>query len=512
MRPKRLKSCLLVVILLGLSFLQYSETARAAGVRPLFMNMDLRPGDQRTFEITLMPGDVEELVDLTLYESIQQLSGALMYQLPTNPSFSPTSWVTLDTSTVRVLPGEETTVTGTVRVPFTASGSHTVIIMVEPRAPDVASGISFQVRYAVRLNIRIEGVGLRATAELISIEVTPDEQGAPRITARIKNTSTLDYLVSGEVVIRDQNKRLVERVSMKTAAAVTAGADATRVYPGATVDFLGNITRPIEPGDYSMQTFFRYAEAGQILQKDDLVIHAGEYAFPGFENSVALIVSPSTAEHVLRDGERKSQVFEFESIVGEPVRVGISLREVTSNYEHSLVPWLELRSQEEFILPPRAKTRLAMTIAVPRSGLEGSYHGQAVFQAFGTESNTLYGEIAVPLSVLVGTEHSQALEIRSVGSQVVDEESIYLAVDLYNSGNIAFLPGVQGIIFGEDGDFVERVVLEFPEEMDSLLPMFSQQVGAMAHLPESGQYELELQITSAQEEILKEKHTIFVAR
>ena len=174
---------------------------------------------------------------MALYEPVQQLSGGLAYQLPTNPAFSATSWVTLDSDVVKVRPGEKPEVRGTIRVPYSASGSHTVIVMVEPRPPEITSGIGFKIRYAVRLSIRVERAGLRPSAQLSDFAVVANEQGEPEIQARFLNDSPLDYLASGEVAIRDKDRRLVERVTLRTESGHTAGTDATRIYPGAEVLF-----------------------------------------------------------------------------------------------------------------------------------------------------------------------------------------------------------------------------------------------------------------------------------
>ncbi|MDI9485693.1 MAG: hypothetical protein QM372_09545, partial [Bacillota bacterium] len=135
--------------------------ADAVGVRPMILDLDLKPGETVPFEIILTPGQGEEVIDLSLYQPVQLLTGALAYQQPEHEAFSAVGWVTLDKDQVSVYPGEETKVTGTVQVPFSAGGSHTVVIMVEPQTPTAQQGITFQVRYAVRLNIRVERPGLR---------------------------------------------------------------------------------------------------------------------------------------------------------------------------------------------------------------------------------------------------------------------------------------------------------------------------------------------------------------
>lgn len=492
----------LVVLLMGVGLLTGGESALAVGVRPLVIEMNVNPGDEREFVIDLIPEAVEELVELVLYEPVQQLSGGLMYQLPEQPGFSPTSWVTFEESLVRVLPGQETSVRGTVRVPFSAGGSHTVVVMVETRPPEDPSGFTFRVRYAVRLRIMVERAGLRPTAELTSLEVRPDAQGAPLIAARFHNTSALDYLVSGEATIRDEARRLVERVTLRSPAGSSAGMDSTRVYPGAGVEFVGRVTRPLAPGEYWLQAFLRYGDSGQIIRNETIVVEPGQFVYPGFDESAAIIVEPATVIHELRAGERKSQVFGFESLSPEPVRIEVALGEVMAGYEYSLVDWLDVRSQPEFMLPARARTRLAMTIAVPRDALDGSYHGKAVFRAYSATSGDLLSEAVIPIDVLVGTEHRREVQVRSLVVETI-EDGTYLSLDLVNSGNVAFLPQVSAVVYDGENDFVERVMFELQQDEKWMLPRQAKHLMAIADALEPGTYRVEIEVTHGGVQILK---------
>ncbi len=150
------KAIIAAVVLLFL----VSWPSLGAGVRPLVLDLDLTPGDRTEFEITLTPGTTEEIVDLTLYQPIQLLDGSLNY-LPADPAgFPAANWITLERNQVRVIPGAETSVKGTVQVPFSAGGTYVAVIMVEPQTPVAQQGITFRVRYAVRLNIRVNRPGL----------------------------------------------------------------------------------------------------------------------------------------------------------------------------------------------------------------------------------------------------------------------------------------------------------------------------------------------------------------
>lgn len=502
---------ILISLIIGLIFCSHAWTAAAAGIRPLAIDLDLKPGDYGEFELHIIPGLGEELVDLTLYQPVQLLSGSLIYEQPMNPSFTALSWISLEQQTVRVLPGEEAVVKGTVRIPFSASGSHTVVIMVEPRIPKITSGIGFQVRYAVRLNIRIDKPGLRHQAQLGSLGLEADDEGLPVIKGLIQNPSAWDFLVSGEAVIRDENRRLVERITLRAPAAMTSGSDATRVYPGAEVEFLGKVTRRITPGEYTIQAFFRYGENGQILFRDNITVHPDDFNFPGIDELGAVTAVPEAVYFPLRAGERRSQVFELQNEMGDPVQVEVELADIVSEYPYSLIDWIQLRAQSGFEIPARGKSRFAMTIAVPREEVaDGSYHGNLVLKALHKDTSELLSERKIPLSVLVGDQHQMEVEIRSLTGQYSPDEGSYLSLDLYNSGNVPISPTASLVISTEQGEFVQRSLMTLPEGVIEVLPLQLQQLESVVQELEAGTYEVEIQITHRNEEIPSEKHSLVV--
>ena len=108
------------------------------------------------------------------------------YELANRDTFPVSSWITLENYQVRVLPGAETAVKGTIQVPFSAGGTYVVVIMVEPQTQVAQQGITFRVRYAIRLNIRVNRPGLIPTCELTRFELVRGEEGEPVIRARLK--------------------------------------------------------------------------------------------------------------------------------------------------------------------------------------------------------------------------------------------------------------------------------------------------------------------------------------
>ncbi|MFW5972320.1 MAG: hypothetical protein ACOCRL_02410, partial [Bacillota bacterium] len=202
---KRIVPIITVIIMI----FAVSLYAEAVGVRPLVIDVDMFPGDTKDFEINLTPSDNDEIINLSFYQPVQLGTGSLTYQEADPEVFQPVNWVNLEENRVELPAGENRTVRGTVSVPFDAGASHTVVIMVEPETEAAQEGVSFKVRYAVRLNINIERSGLRPSGEVDNFEFSFDEQGVPTVNSLFRNTSALHYDVSAEATIRDERGSLV---------------------------------------------------------------------------------------------------------------------------------------------------------------------------------------------------------------------------------------------------------------------------------------------------------------
>ena len=249
------------IILLIIFIFFLSCSAEAVGVRPLTVDMFLEQGETEEFTLELTPSDAEELVELNLHYPHQDLSGSLSYEVGDPDEHEVINWIDMPDE-VTVPPGEEVEVTGEVNVPFDAEGSHTAVIMVEPVVED-EEGITLQVRYAVRVNIHVDAPGLREDAELLDFDLEADEEDQPLLTAHMENPSQLMYDAAGEVTVRDEDRQLIERVTIET----PGGGEETTIYPGAEVLFEGNITEPLAAGQYDLQAFIYYGDGRQIIER-----------------------------------------------------------------------------------------------------------------------------------------------------------------------------------------------------------------------------------------------------
>ncbi len=477
----------------------FTAGALSAGVRPLVIDLAMTPGDEKEFEITLTPGETEEIVYLSLYQPTQMLDGSLSYHVADPDIFPAVNWVKLDKNLVRVLPGGDTVVKGTVQVPFSAGGSYTIIVMVEPEIPLVQQGITFRVRYAIRLNIRVERPGLRPAAKLSLLEIVPGEEQEPIVKAEISNPSPWDYLVSGEVTIRDDQRRLVERIPIAAETAISSGRDVVRLYPGFAVELKGNITRRLLSGEYQVRGFFRYGDGGQIIQNQTVVINEGDFNFPPIVGGFS--VEPVGIDLQFRAGERRSQVVQLQSELGDDLLIIIDKAEIQPDYPLSPSEWIELRNIE-LQLRGRTQGKAIFTVAVPREIEKGSYHSNLVFKAFSTKTEEFIGQQILPVTLVIGEEHNPMVELRSLALQLVEDEGHWLSLDLHNVGQILVSPTVSLVIYDTDDNYVQRAVLELSDDIAYIRPLESQQLETMIPELESGNYRVELVVEADGQQIM----------
>ena len=488
-------------LVIGIILLMASPVAWAFGVRPLVIDLNMKPGDTRDFEIIFNPGASDETILLSLYQPVHLFNGNLAYQEPNPETFPSVNWVKLDKTEAKVYPGEDTLISGTVKVPFDAGGSHTVVVMAEPKVPADQPGITLIVRYAIRLNIRVDRPGLRTQAELVDFDMVPGPEGEPVIVARVSNTSVWDYLVSGEVTLRDSERRLVERVQLNSDASARSGLNQTRMYPGSEVEYLGTVTKRLSPGEYTLRAFFRYGDHGQISRTKTIEVTQGQFSFPGADEVGAFTTDPDKIELALKPGQRKSQVLQVTSEIQEPVTIVIGGKDVEPEYPYSPLEWVELRGPAQFDLPGRGKGRVVLTVAVPKEALEASYNGSLILTAFTSESEEPVSQKIVPLAVLVGTNHLYQVELRSVQAEKTEEGHL-LSLDITNTGNVDLIPMADVVISNTAGEFVERAALTMPEDALKVIPLQKLQLAGTAEGLSPGSYNIRITLSDGSREIL----------
>ncbi len=419
--------------------------AGAVGVRPLVIDLSLGPGETGQFALTLTPSGGSERVRVRLYQPVQLITGDLTYQLADPSAFPAAGWVEVNPSELDVPSDREVTVNGRVNVPFGARGSHTVVLMVEPEVRAGPGAIGIQIRYAVRLNIRVSGASQppRVDIEDLRFESAGDR---PVVRVRVKNPTASDFVVQGEATVRDSNRRLVERIPLLTEVARRAGLSETRIYPGSVLELTGSLTASLAPGQYELRAFVRYADRGQATAAKELSIQqALAPGLPG-PGDVALRVEPASLVFRLPPGGLANQTLQVTNLTGRPVQVLAYARDVAPNYSRSVWPLLRLRTALPLRLGPGEQARLPLTAQSSRDQVAGGYYGTLILRSWPQDADPrsapALGESATLVTVIVGEPPAPSVsagELTYRAPQEAGDDGL-LMISLQNAGAIHVEP------------------------------------------------------------------------
>lgn len=499
------RSLIIPVVLFLLVFA--SIPALAVGVQPLVVDLNLRPGDRETFELILSPTDTQQIVNLTLYQPVQLITGGLTYQEGDADIYPAIDWIEPDSTQVVVPPREETKVTGHVEVPFDAAGHHTVVVMVEPQPDEAAAGITFRVRYAVRINLLIERPGLRPRAEIASFELLKDEEGSPTIEMLFRNPTPLQYDAAAEVTIHDESRRLIQRVPLLTAAAQQSGRESTRIYPGAEVLYAGVVTEPLFPGNYDMRLFVRYADGMQVIQNESIAIASGE--FVQSERGNRLRIQPEKVDIAIRAGGVASQVVQIENRMRETYDLQYSARDVLPEYSRSIFGAMDIQLRAQDVqLGDRRTARAVITARSDRNIAPGGYYGYLDVNLL--QNNEPVESYTIPIHAVVEGQIEYVADILSIHTEELDDEQLY-TVDIRNMSAAHISPhGTLYIKNAESGVIQETIQLSLQEGLDAILPELSGLMVGTAPALKPGEYTAEISVTHGNKAIGTEEFSLTI--
>lgn len=386
--------------------------AGAVGVRPLVIDLEVRAGETAPFELILSPSGQRERVQVRLFQPVQLPTGDLTYTEADPALFPASAWVKLEEDEVEVPAAQEVRVAGRVDVPFGVSGSHTVVLMVEPVVESQGGGVTIQVRYAVRLNIRVPGVGAQARADVAQVQLVADAEGRPWVQASVLNPSPVDYLAEVQATVRDANRRLIERLSLQTESGRRSGTSASRIYPQSRLDFGGRVTSPLLPGTYELQVFARYAEGRQAVARTQVVVREGQFELP--DGRLLIQIDETHLELTAKPGTLTSTGFTVVNRTQEPVVVGAAPLQAGGRAEQ-VWPLLRLRTPFPFTLRPGQSRRVTLSLQTARDQAEQGYYGTLLLQAVPEseldQPRAEPQEIRLPVAVILGEVAAPALEL-----------------------------------------------------------------------------------------------------
>jgi len=441
----------------------------AYGVNPLNLFLAGSPGDIIPFEIKLTPAGRQEIVNLNLYDAVQEISGELKFTERKDENNNAMDWINFDDSRIVIPPDREVLITGTVDIPYDASGSYTVILMVEPEKREGEIGIIMNVRYAIRLDIFVDRPGLRPRGEITEIGIKGDKDMNPLIYTKIKNISKVNLAVASEVTIRTEDRRLLDRVVLRSPATAQSGRDYLVIYRDSEVQFEGVITEPLPAGTYDLRIFLRYNNGQQLVRGKKITV-TDEYFHPDRIQYVE--IEPLKINENLRPGGAVAEAIQIRNRVDEELMIKIGSQEIETEYPHSIFTDFnfELRGDSEIKLVGRRETRQVLIIRAPRDIKPGGYYGKISLQVYNLEDKLLESH-QIPLDVIVGELQDLSVEVKNL-NVIVENENILFSITTNNTSSKHIVP--EAVLNLKKGEEILRTYnLYLNEGVERILPLHS---------------------------------------
>ncbi|MFW6409751.1 MAG: hypothetical protein ACOCZR_01800 [Halanaerobiales bacterium] len=500
MHLKLFNLCLIICLIFIFS-LSFSSDSEAVGVRPLVVDLEMERGETGVFELNLTPTDTQQMVALNLYYPRQQLTGSLSYEECDLKKHAVLNWLELPEEVI-IPPDEKKTVEVEVTVPYDARGTHTAIIMVEPVVEEAEAGITFRVRYAVRVNIHIDAPGLRRTAEVKEFKLTADDEDRPLLQAHAKNNSSLSYNAAGEVTVRDENRQLIERVSIRSLHAAQGGRDETTIYPDSKVIFEGLINEPLTPGTYDLQLFLYYADGRQIIERKRVEV-GDEFIDP--DRLEYIEIDPGVINKELRRGGAHTGAIDIRNRMGDPINIKIGAQKSEPDYKRSLLDnfQIDLRGDQQFKLEGRRSQRPVLIVRAPREGIEdGGYYGTLQIGVFDSETEESLETRNIDMAFIVGENYKYNGAVQDITTRVIEDEVLFSATVL-NTGDVHFIP--QAKVYLIQGEEIKHTIfLEMADKNDSILPEMTGVLSTYSSGVEPGTYTAEVTLRHEGEDIAED--------
>ncbi len=506
MTDNRYRICGLMVFILLIFSCAFS--ASALQVRPMIIDLDLEPGDTEEFELVLSGGALaRQSVSLTLMHPEQNIDGRLNYH-EINPEINPAvDWLRLESNEVTIPANENAVVRGTVDIPFDAWGSHTAVIMIDNDTIEQdTSFLGFRIRYAVRVNINIESPGQRPGVEIIDFSLEPDDSGRPIALVHFKNTSRLRFPAVADVTIRGEDRRLLERIPLFSQATSLSRRDDFQVYPGSELLYRGEVTKPLFPGDYEIQLFFRYADGRQIIQRETVEITE---EFIREEEMKHLTADPEEILVSTLPGASSTQMLKLTNHFSEPLLVKTYQTDIKSNYEHSVFAEQEvdLRGDREFVLRPGGVYHQLLIFRPPRDLKPGGYYGYHDIEVYNLNHDKLE-EHKVRLSSSVEGEIEKRAEIVDLSHDRGDNSDT-LSLTFKNTGNTHIIPRARVQLFDNNNEIYANIDMRLQQE-ERILPGFNSFLSAERRLITEGDYKAVVILEADNEELDTEEFSLTI--
>ena len=226
-------------------------------VSPMIIDFESSPRQTESFSFEIF-GKTEGEVRIFMSDLEQQATGHMAFMEFGEAYSGMADWVELSQASAEIEQDERVTISGELQVPSDAKGTYLAAVMIEEVKDSSVPGFNVNVRYAIILNLHIDGRRTRLDSSFTDLSLE-EQDGNLFAVAWFQNLSDTDAFIESEVQIRGADSRLVSRVPLRTQSAWQRGDDTSRVFPGGLVKLYGPVIANLDDGEYQMIARNRFA-------------------------------------------------------------------------------------------------------------------------------------------------------------------------------------------------------------------------------------------------------------
>jgi hypothetical protein len=463
-------AAILAFVLAGILFFGLSAGPAVAqeGFRvfltPNRTSVELRPSARTMLSFRLTNNDEENPVRINVFLSDFRQGIRGQYLLTdTTMAYSCVSWMELQDTLIEISPGDMREVYVLVKVPARARGGAygAVVFKILPAEderpvsdqPLASTVYYYQMPAFVEISVARSGSALRRlksgridvrTPETDSVLADNYGPDAMMVAAEIENTGNILVEARGQLIIRDENNRLVRRVPL--------GAGRGAILPGAKT-FLRSIIQRLNPGLYSVRAIVQYGGHSPAVSLTSFEVSRRAAAQVGeLGISIPLEIDIRPEELSFSAPQNAFRAFGATLINREsfPVAVDVSMGQIyhdvtgqlwtspEADSGRALAGWVEYDPAEMKINPNRRKTvRLTLNVSDTAAG---GYYGCLLFNArVADTADTAPAFLPTALSLPIYIEVPSGIEYAGEIVSMKIEETAYQGVTLRpvyrNTGN-----------------------------------------------------------------------------
>lgn len=459
------------VIFIALFAVTFMSTVDAVSVQPMVIKIKAKPGETVPFKIKLAAKEkFPENINLSLVQPIQQPSGAFEFKTVEPETFPEIKWVSLNTPSIIIAPGQEREIIGSIKAPFSARGYHMVALLVEQPPQRNTEDVVLKVRYAVKIEINIDAIAPRPAVAITGFEMIKGDKGEPRFQFTVKNTSQQQYGMDASVILRNSNtKKLIQRIQLKPGYYWKNNYEAV-IIPGSVLQFFGNPKEALLPGIYDCQLVFRYGTSYQIIKKITVEVKPGDFIYPPGQLRITRM-DASSITFSAKPGASSMKGIKIENRSEKAIKVILKLdgSNISDSFSISKNTIFEFKNGKEFIIEPGRSTVAVVSVKFPKDArIQGNY-GNLIATTFLNDGMQPIEESTIPVEAFLIGKHIITAEIADLSTSPDNDKILFSAI-VKNTGNIKISPQVAVNLKNEQGRYVDSLQLTSQGDNSIALP------------------------------------------